>query len=143
MTDNGAEPLVLGVQVGERGKPGLPLVPHGVTLAIAHAQRPDVQRRFGLTGLLGVVFVRSDGTIASSYDRAPTSKEITSSLTAIQWLGSAAACGTLLATPSAAFARVRSRLREPVAKTTESTTLLERSPPYIRIGRPATTRLFR
>jgi AhpC/TSA family len=83
LTGNGAEPRVLGVQVGDLGKPGYPLVVPGVTLTLAHEQTPVVQNSFGLTEMLGFVFVRSDGTVASTYDRAPTKQQITQSLAAL------------------------------------------------------------
>jgi peroxiredoxin len=83
LTGNGAEPRVLGVQVGDLGKPGYPLVVTGVTLTLAHEQTPVVQNSFGLTEMLGFAFVRSDGTVAASYDRAPTKQQITQSLAAL------------------------------------------------------------
>jgi hypothetical protein len=55
----------------------------GLTLTLAHEQTPVVQNSFGLTELLGFVFVRSDGTVAASYDRAPTKQQITQSLAAL------------------------------------------------------------
>lgn len=83
-TSHETQPRVLGVQVGDRGKPGLPFVPRGITLPLAHEQTPLVKHSFGLTGMVGIVFVDSNGTIAASYNRAPTTKQITDSLQAIQ-----------------------------------------------------------
>jgi hypothetical protein len=84
LTGNGAKPRVLGVQVGVLGKPGYPLVVPGVTLTLAHEETPAVQNSFGLSGMVGFVFVRSDGTIAASYDRAPTKQQLKQSLAALK-----------------------------------------------------------
>lgn len=82
-TGNGARPRVLGVQVGDLGKPGYPLAVPGVTLTLAHEQTPMVQNSFGLTGMVSFVFVRADGAIAAAYDHAPTKQQITQSLAAL------------------------------------------------------------
>jgi hypothetical protein len=42
-----------------------------------------IQNSFGLTGMVGFVFVRADGTIAAAYDRAPTKQQITQNLAAL------------------------------------------------------------
>lgn len=83
LTVNGVKPRVLGVQLGDLGKPGYPLVVSGLTLPLAHAQTPAVQNSFGLTGMVGFVFVHADGAIAAAYDRAPTKQQITQSLAAL------------------------------------------------------------
>jgi peroxiredoxin len=83
LTINGARPRVLGVQVGDLGKPGYPLAVPGVTLPLAHEQTPVVQNSFGLSGMVSFVFVGADGAIAATYDRAPTKQQITQSLAAL------------------------------------------------------------
>jgi hypothetical protein len=81
LTSNGTKPRVLAVQEGSLGKPGHPLVVPGLTLTLAHEETQVVQGSFALASF---VFVRSDGTIAASYDRAPTKQQITQRLAALQ-----------------------------------------------------------
>ncbi|GAA1655902.1 hypothetical protein GCM10009744_55630 [Kribbella alba] len=83
LTGNGTKPRVLGVQIGDLGKPGYPLVVPGVTLTLAHEETPVVQNSFGLTEMVAFVFVRSDGKIAAAYDRVPTKQQMTQSLAAL------------------------------------------------------------
>lgn len=83
MTRNGTTPPVLAVQVGEKGKPGFPLVPPGVTLPIANAPTPELRNALGLSNQLAMAFVGPDGTVKVSYDTAPTPAQLKQALDAI------------------------------------------------------------
>lgn len=83
MTTNGTTPPVLAVQVGERGKPGLPLVPPGVTLPIANDPTPTLRNALGLTKQLTMAFVGKDGAVKVSYNSAPTPAQLRQALASI------------------------------------------------------------
>jgi hypothetical protein len=53
----------------------------GLTLPLAHEEDPTVN---GLFGMASFVFVRADGTVASSFKRVPTEQELTKSLAALR-----------------------------------------------------------
>jgi hypothetical protein len=83
MTGKGRTPPVLAVQVGEKGKPGFPLVPPGVTLPIANAPTPELRNALGLSNELAIAFVGPDGTVKVSYDSAPTPAQLRQALATI------------------------------------------------------------
>ena len=80
LTANGTKPVVLTVQVGEIGKPGLPLVPPGVSLPIANDPTPRLQNALGLSNEVAMAFVGPDGTVKVSYDSAPTTAQLQQAL---------------------------------------------------------------
>lgn len=84
LTVNGTKPAVLAVQVGDKGKPGFPLVPPGVGLPIANDPKPDLQNALGLSNELAMAFVGADGTVKVSYDSAPTTAQLRQALAAIR-----------------------------------------------------------
>jgi len=86
LTHGGSSPTVVGVQVGERlVKPGVPpLKPRGVSVPIGYDDKAVLQHSLGLNAQLGFAFVRSDGTVAATYDRAPTHAELQRSLAGLR-----------------------------------------------------------
>jgi hypothetical protein len=84
LTSNGINPAVLGVLAGGPGKPGLPLVPAGVTLPVAYEEGSTVQQRYGVFAQVGFAFVTSDGTLAATYDRALTRGELEKALASLR-----------------------------------------------------------
>ena len=80
LSHHGTDPTVLAVQNGERGKPGLPLVPAGLTLRIANDPDTALQHAYGLTHEVGFAFVGSEGAIRAVIDHPATSTEISDAL---------------------------------------------------------------
>jgi peroxiredoxin len=83
LSHRGTDPMVLAVQNGERGKPGFPLVPPGLTLPIANDPDTALQHAYGLTHEVGFAFVGSDGTIRTVIDHPASSKEISDALSTL------------------------------------------------------------
>ena len=83
LTTNGTTPPVLAVQVGEKGKPGFPLVPPGITLPIANDPTRTLRNALGLSNQLTMAFVGADGTVKVSYDSAPTPVQLTQALASV------------------------------------------------------------
>jgi hypothetical protein len=83
LTNGGRSPKTLGVLVGELGKPNLPLVPPYVTFPVASDRDLAVQHSFRLSDLLGFVFIRGNGTVQASYDRALSAAELKKALAAL------------------------------------------------------------
>lgn len=83
LSHRGADPTVLAVQNGERGKPGFPLVPPGLRLRVANDPDTALQHAYGLTHEVGFAFVGSDGTIRAVIDHPASSKEISDALSTL------------------------------------------------------------
>jgi hypothetical protein len=84
LTGNGTTPPVLAIQVGEKGKPGFPLVPPGVGLPIANDPTPALKNACGLSNELAMAFIGADGTVKVSYDSAPSTAQLRQALAAIR-----------------------------------------------------------
>ena len=83
LSHQGADPTVLAVQNGERGKPGFPLVPPGLRLRVANDLDTALQHAYGLTHEVGFAFVGSDGTIRAVIDHPASSNEISDALSTL------------------------------------------------------------
>jgi hypothetical protein len=79
-TAGGTSPSVLAVQSGEWGKPGFPLVPRGLRLAVANDPGGDVQRSYGLSGWVGFAFIGSDGKVQRLFEKPPTDQQLQEAL---------------------------------------------------------------
>ena len=84
LSHHGTDPTVLAVQNGERGKPGVPLVPAGLRLRIANDPDTSLQHAYGLTHEVGFAFVGSDGTIQTVIDHPATSTELSDALSTLE-----------------------------------------------------------
>ena len=80
LTDGGTDPAVLAIQEGEVGKPGLPLVPDGLEVDVVNDSGLDVQHSYGLSELIGFVFIGSDGRVQHAFDRALSDHELSEAL---------------------------------------------------------------
>ena len=83
MTHNGADPIVLAVQVGSRGKPGYPFPTPAVHLTMANAPDATLPHALGFANQFAVAFVGADGKVKAGFDRTPTDDELTQGLAGI------------------------------------------------------------
>lgn len=79
-TSGGTHPAVLAVQGGDRGKPGHPLVPVGLRLAVANDPGFDVEHAYGLSEQVAFAFIGADGTVLQVIDGPGTDQQLRDAL---------------------------------------------------------------
>ena len=84
LSDGGTRPAVLAVQEGESGKPGYPLIPEGLRLAVVADPGVEVQHSYGLSELVGFAFIGTDGTVHRVFNEAPTDQQLKDAVDALR-----------------------------------------------------------
>jgi peroxiredoxin len=80
LTAGGTDPAVLGVQEGEKGKPGYPLIPHGLLLPVVNDPAFEVEESYGLDNQVAFAFIGSDGRVHRVFNRPPSEAELKAAL---------------------------------------------------------------
>jgi peroxiredoxin len=80
LTSAGTEPAVLGIQGGDQGKPGLPLIPKNMPYTIVNDPGLDVQHAYGLSNQVGYALIGSDGKVHQVFDNPPTDQRLQEAL---------------------------------------------------------------